>query len=178
MTERGIEAAAGKGRAPLVILAVGNPSRGDDALGPMLAEAIMPGLPAGAKLIVDFQLQVEHALDIADAERVLFIDAETGLDCDCHLRKVAAGGGTSVFSHALSPGQLLAVHAQVCATPAPEAYVLGVAGQRFELGEDLSAAGRQSLEAAHDLCLALLGDLDPDAWHRQLGFHAAPVSPR
>ncbi len=175
MTERAIEAATGQGRAPLVILAVGNPSRGDDALGPMLAEAITPKLPAGVKLIVDFQLQVEHALDIGDAERVLFIDAETGLDCDCHLRKVVAGGGTSVFSHALSPEQLLAVHAQICATPPAEAYVLGVAGQGFELGAGLSAAARRALETAHDLCVALLDDMQPTNWQRRSGRHAASM---
>lgn len=172
------ELTTGGGRAALVVFAVGNPSRGDDALGPMLAEAITPQLPAGARLIVDFQLQVEHALDIADTACVLFIDAETGLDCDCHLRTVVAGGGTSVFSHALSPAQLLAVHAQVSTFVAPAAYVLGVAGQGFELGAPLSSAGRRALDTAHALCLKLFDDLDPAAWQKRLGFHGASVKTR
>lgn len=172
------EHATGGGRAALVVFAVGNPSRGDDALGPMLAEAITPRLPAGARLIVDFQLQVEHALDIADAACVLFIDAETGLDCDCHFREVIAGGGASVFSHALSPAQLLAVHAEVCTSPAPAAYVLGVAGQGFELGAALSVEGRQALHTARAVCLALLDDLEPEAWQRRLGFHGAHATTR
>ena len=55
--------------ARLVIFAVGNPSRGDDALGPELLARLADWLakqnPAvDVELVEDFQLQIEHALDV------------------------------------------------------------------------------------------------------------------
>ena len=67
-------------KAPVVILACGNPSRGDDALGPLLLEHLeawlaAEGLSNGFELIGDFQLNIEHALDLAGRRLALFIDA-------------------------------------------------------------------------------------------------------
>jgi hypothetical protein len=59
--------------APLLVLAVGNPSRGDDALGPALLDALAALAAQGAdrlgdiELLSDFQLQIEHALGAAHA---------------------------------------------------------------------------------------------------------------
>ena len=52
----------------LVVLAWGNPSRGDDALGPEFlraAEGIAPRGGPSVEFVTDFQLQPEHALDVA-----------------------------------------------------------------------------------------------------------------
>lgn len=70
--------------APLLVLGWGNPSRGDDALGPMLVDALVAyagrALPAGTvDCLSDYQLQIEHALDLVGRERVLFVDAARGL---------------------------------------------------------------------------------------------------
>jgi hypothetical protein len=52
---------------PILVFAWGNPSRGDDALGPLFAERIEAlGLP-GVECLTDFQLQVEHALEASSA---------------------------------------------------------------------------------------------------------------
>jgi len=64
--------------APVLVLAVGNPSRGDDALGPELAARLEAAALPGVEVIVEFQLQVENALDLVGRERVIFIDAGTG----------------------------------------------------------------------------------------------------
>ena len=64
---------------PVVVFAVGNPSRGDDALGPLLAERIEAAFP-DIVVISDFQLQIEHALDLVGAELILFIDACVGFE--------------------------------------------------------------------------------------------------
>ena len=64
--------------APLLVLAVGNPSRGDDALGPLLLERLQAdGWDAGGQveLLCDFQLQVEHTLDLQGRSAVLLVDA-------------------------------------------------------------------------------------------------------
>jgi hydrogenase maturation protease len=61
--------------APTLVLAVGNLSRGDDAAGPLLAGRLLDTNLPGVEVLVEFQLQVEHALDLAGRERVIFIDA-------------------------------------------------------------------------------------------------------
>ncbi|HRG96608.1 MAG TPA: hypothetical protein PLR99_10185, partial [Polyangiaceae bacterium] len=55
--------------APLLFFGLGNPSRGDDALGPTLLErvgaALAPEIARGeVELLAEFQLQPEHALDL------------------------------------------------------------------------------------------------------------------
>ena len=48
----------------VVVFAVGNPSRGDDALGPLLMAGLEQQDWPGVQLVSDFQLQIEHALDL------------------------------------------------------------------------------------------------------------------
>jgi Ni,Fe-hydrogenase maturation factor len=66
--------------APTLIIGYGNPSRGDDALGPALLEDIARLLPqhpewGAIELLTDFQLQIEFVLDLAGRQRIIFADA-------------------------------------------------------------------------------------------------------
>ena len=62
-------------RPRVVVFGWGNVSRGDDGLGPLLLARIEAlGLPH-VTTIEDFQLQIEHALDLRDADLALFVDA-------------------------------------------------------------------------------------------------------
>ena len=68
---------------PLLLLAVGNESRGDDALGPLLARRVQAwlastGMDSQVEVIEEFQLQIEHTLDIKDRQLLLFVDAGQG----------------------------------------------------------------------------------------------------
>jgi hydrogenase maturation protease len=135
-------------RAPLLVLAVGNPSRGDDALGPMLAERLEAEALAGVEVTTDFQLQVEHALDLVGRRTVIFVDAGTGTPAPFEWRSVSADATLLHTSHALSPEAVLETYARVESAPAPDAWVLCVRGESFELGAGLSAAGAVHLEAA------------------------------
>ena len=61
--------------APVLVFGWGNPSRGDDALGPLFVEAVEAMKLPGIECLTDFQLQVEHALDLRRRSRILFVDA-------------------------------------------------------------------------------------------------------
>ena len=146
-----------KGPAPLLVLAVGNPSRGDDALGPRLADDVeAAGLP-GVEVLVDFQLQVEHALDLAGRERVVFVDAGTGTPGPYELKRVEPAADFLHTSHALSPAAVLATYLRVQDSPPPECWLMCVRGERFELGEGLSAAATSNLEVARRALMTVLG---------------------
>lgn len=154
-------------RAPTLIIGYGNPSRGDDALGPLALERIAQHIeqcneqrnagPAEAgqiELLTDFQLQIELVTDMAQRERVIFIDADVSLTqpfCFTPLQEPPASVGTS---HALEPASLLAVYRNFYACAAPPAFLLVIRGYEFELGTALSAAARTNLDAA----LAMLED--------------------
>jgi hydrogenase maturation protease len=144
-------------RAPVLVLAVGNPSRGDDAIGPALAARIEEaGLPH-VEVIAEFQLQVENALDLAGRERVIFVDAGTGTPEPFEFRRVEAAAEFLHTSHALAPEAVLATYRRVTGEEPPEAWLLCVRGESFELGEGLSAAATDHLEAAWRHLESLLG---------------------
>ena len=135
-------------RAPVLVLAVGNPSRGDDAIGPALAARIEEARLPGAEVIVEYQLQVENALDLVGRERVIFVDAGTGTPAPFELRRVRPAAEFLHTSHALSPEAVLATYRRVTGEEPPESWLLCVRGESFELGEPLSGPGAANIEAA------------------------------
>ena len=66
---------SGSGIAPRLVIGIGNPSRGDDAIGPLAVERLQALDLPGIELLTDFQLQIEHALDLIGRREVVFIDA-------------------------------------------------------------------------------------------------------
>ncbi|MBI1907693.1 MAG: hydrogenase maturation protease [Rhodocyclales bacterium] len=143
---------------------MGNPSRGDDALGPLLLERVVQRFP-GVATLGDFQLQIEHALDLRGHDLVLFIDAATGLDVPYTLTEIQPDARQPVpLTHALTPQAVLDVYVRIEGCAPPPAFVLAVAGQDFELGAALSEAGRRALDAAWDEVVALLSAPVVGAW--------------
>jgi len=154
----------------VLIIAVGNRSRGDDAIGPLLLDRLENWLARGDRgadfeLLEDFQLQIEHALDLAGRRLVLFVDAGAGTPApfDFYATKAAAPGA-SHSSHALTPEAVLGVYRQIAGENPPPAFVLCVRGVRFELGEDLSGPGRAHVEAAWRQLIALCERSEVGQW--------------
>lgn len=142
--------------APTLIFGWGNPSRGDDALGPLFVEhftALVARHPEWGEVecLTDFQLQVEHALDLQGRSRVLFVDASIDAPAPCSLARIEAARDASFTTHAMSPQAVLKVYADIDDGEPPPCWLLAIRGERFELGEDLSASARQSLQAALQL---------------------------
>ncbi|MCC6621506.1 MAG: carbamoyltransferase HypF [Deltaproteobacteria bacterium] len=136
----------------MLVLGVGNPSRGDDALGPTvierLGEVLADEVAAGRmELLTDFQLQVEHALDLAGRARVCFVDASVSAAAPFSWSRLEPRDDASATSHAMSPGAALATLLRLGGAP-PEAWVRGVRAERFELGEALSPAAAGHCDAA------------------------------
>lgn len=136
-------------KPPLLFLGWGNPSRGDDALGPLLCDRLEASVGAFSHFEVqqDFQLQVEDAMDIEGRAVVIFIDASLDGKAPFDFRKVKACEDSSFSTHALSPEAVLSTTCKIF-NEAPPAYVLAVRGECFELGEPLSASAKQHLELA------------------------------
>lgn len=139
--------------APRLVIGIGNPSRGDDALGPLLLERIEAQKLPGVECLTDFQLQVEHALDLVDREIVVFVDATVEGEAPFTLEAVAPERDASATTHALSPAAVLDTYVRVTGLPLPSAHVLAIRGYAFELGAPLSEQAAANLDAAA-ACLA------------------------
>lgn len=139
-------------RPRVLILAWGNPSRGDDALGPRLIERLEGAgdvvAALGVELLTDFQLQIEHALDLAERDLVVFADAAASGAAPFAFDPVASNPALPISTHALSPGAVLRVYQRVLGGPEPRCYQLAIRGYDFELGRDLSPAASTNLDAA------------------------------
>lgn len=139
--------------APTVVIAIGNPSRGDDALGPLLAARLADWLQSAGRddveVIEDFQLQIEHALDLQGRQQAIFVDAGTGsTPAPFSFTPVAATADFGHTTHAISPGAVLHVYRQTLHDDPPPAWVMCIRGESFELGETLSEPARLRLEDA------------------------------
>jgi hydrogenase maturation protease len=159
------------GAARIVVFAWGNPSRGDDALGPAFlaeAEAIAGRTALDVAFVTDFQLEPEHATDLLARDLALFVDASATASPPFTFEAVAPRHDRSFTTHAMTPAALLATFGDAFATP-PPAFVLAIRGERFELGEPLGAAARANLGAALAFWRQLLADATVDGWTRIAG---------
>jgi hydrogenase maturation protease len=157
--------------APLVVFAVGNPSRGDDAIGPVICGRLAKWLENErladrVELIEDFQLNIEHALDLRNRELALFIDAGENTPAPFIFARIYPSTATAHTTHALPPEAVLQVYRQMEDREPPPAFVLCVRGEGFELGAPLTAAAESHSALACDLLMALCRGLTLADWRR------------
>lgn len=143
--------------SPCLVFAYGNPSRGDDALGPLLVESLErqrdSGRLAGVELLTDFQLQVEHALDLVGRERVIFVDAAASGPEPFAFERLVPESDSSYTTHAMRPEAVLAVFHRIAGASPPPAWLLAIRGYAFELGAPPTAGALANLAAAQRFLL-------------------------
>jgi len=144
--------------APVLVFGWGNPSRGDDALGPLLIERIDALQLPGVECLTDFQLQVEHALDLENRRRILFVDASLNADTPFSVTRLQAARDASFTTHAMTPEAVMHVYVELHDEPPPPCTLLAIRGERFELGEEVSPAAASHLDAALAWAKAWLAD--------------------
>ncbi len=138
----------------MVIFACGNPSRGDDALALCLVDGLAES--QALQLICDFQLQIEHTLDLAQQDLALFIDADSHCLSACQLQALSPQAMPDYSSHSLHPATLLGIYQHHLKQPPPPAFLLRLRGQQFALGTGLSVQAQQTLQTARPLLQSLL----------------------
>lgn len=162
----------------VVVLGCGNPSRGDDALGPALMARVQTWLevhPARRITAVeDFQLQVEHTLDLQGRDLALFVDATASGHEAVVLHRVDPAVDFSFTTHALSPAALLQSFVTLDRGTPPPAFSLAVRGYSFALGHSLSPQAAQNLEIAWTLLERMLENPSRKAWEDRCTPDAGP----
>ena len=175
-TARGFDMSAG-----VLIFGWGNLSRGDDALGPLCIERLRDAFGASPELefLDDYQLQVEHALDLVGRERILFIDASVEAAAPFEVTRVTASPQRGISTHVLSPQGLLQVYRDLHGEDAPACTLLAIRGRDFELGAAPSVEALAHLDAAVAWARGWLGTSPEsvNAPHRDLPAPSLAGSP-
>jgi hydrogenase maturation protease len=148
----------------LVVIGWGNDARGDDALGPLLLRRIEAMRQPDVETIEAYQLQIEHALDLDGFEAALFIDASYDAPPPFRFAEIGPSAARTPATHALAPEAVLDVFVQIKGRAPPPAYLLAVRGEKFELGEGLSAQGVANLTAAGLFCDRLMAGRSLQNW--------------
>lgn len=134
--------------APILIFGWGNPSRGDDALGSLFVERIEAMNLPDVECLTDFQLQVEHALDLQGRDRILFVDASVAATAPFAVSRLAPQRDASFSTHAITPEAVMQVYLDLHDEDPPPCHLLAIRGECFDLGEPLSPAAESHLAAA------------------------------
>jgi hydrogenase maturation protease len=134
-----------------LVIGFGNSLAGDDAAGPE-AVSLLRRRPGLIVRIVE-QLTTELAADIAAADRVVFVDASTG-GTQVSITPVEPQA-CAPDAHVLSPQAMLHL-AGVLFGRTPPAVVVAIPGQRFEMGDGLSAPVRRHIPRAVDAIEGLI----------------------
>ncbi len=142
----------------ILVLAIGNPLMGDDALGLRLLERL-----SGSPWTLEhaYQLQIEHAADWAAYSVVVVVDAAMGQQVPALFSPVAeveVDAREGLSSHRLEPPVVLALHRAYFEGTA-KVFVLSMAAEGFELGAPLSSIGELALVAGEALLMQELARL-------------------
>jgi len=131
----------------LLVIGYGNSLRGDDAVGPRVAQALeelrLPGISA---LSCDL-LAPELADPIAKAQKVAFVDASVEPMSSVRLRPLSPADSSQILAHAADPRTLLALARDVFGH-APPAWWVTIPVENLEIGGELSGRARAGIEQA------------------------------
>ena len=138
---------------PILIFAYGNPSRGDDALGPALLQRLAEktghsDLHTQVELLTDFQLQIEHVLDMENRRQVIFVDASIEPEKAFSFNLLEGEKDDSYTSHAMSPEALLNLFQQLHPHDSARVFLLAIRGYQFGLGQPLTEQAEINLQQA------------------------------
>lgn len=132
----------------LLLIGYGNPGRGDDGLGPALAEAIEKLGIDGLEVDIDYQLNVEDAYALEGRQAVIFADACVKGDEAFTWHEIEASDDPIFTSHSVSPAGVLALGRNLF-NFRTRGFVLAIRGYDFEeFGAPMSLQASNNLQAA------------------------------
>ncbi len=143
--------------AGLLIIGYGNTLRGDDGVGPRVAEAVAALNLPGVRTLACQMLTPELADPISRAAKVIFVDAAVDAPKEVQLRKLEPNETLQLMAHAADPRTMLALARDVFGH-APQAWWLTIPAVNLDFCEELSPETQrgfeEALEKIQELCRA------------------------
>jgi hydrogenase maturation protease len=140
-----------------LVIAYGNPLRGDDGAAYHVAERLQQdGL--GAEIVCCQQLTPELAERLCGAGVVVFVDASRQVGAgEISVRRLEAADSPVRLSHVCTPSSLLTLARLLGGSP-PRVYELGIGIGDDATGEHLSAPVTEAVPEAVERIQALIGE--------------------
>ncbi len=140
----------------VLILGYGNIARMDDGLGPKAIERLLeyslPNVTTRSMMMIN----IEHAEEIREYDRVIFIDADTNGKEPYTFSQIQPQPAGHITSHHLKPEALMQIVEQMYRADTI-GYVLGIRGYTFDgFGEELSPQAAKNLESAIDFLVQMI----------------------
>jgi hydrogenase maturation protease len=141
-----------------LVVGYGNPLRGDDGIGWVIAERLAddPRM-AGVEVVARHQLTPELALDVSRVDLVVLVDARSGPPAgSLAIEQVdpSSSSGTT-WSHHVSPASLVALARELYGRAA-EVRVVSVGAGSLDVGEGLSPLVQAAVDRAVDAIAELV----------------------
>lgn len=134
-----------------IILACGNPLRGDDGIALHIACCLQNGYcDPEMEIRCAQQWTPELAERISKADLAIFVDASAAISPGAiQLRPVSsAKDWPGATTHSLSPAQLLTLASELYEKVPEKAFLLTIGGESFEHGQEFSQPVRRAIPAA------------------------------
>ncbi len=132
----------------VLLIGYGNPGRRDDGLGPALANRLKQLELPSVVIDEDYQLNVEHAWDIANYDVAIFADAAIDSEQPFYFRQLSPSTPTHFSTHSVPPQAVLHLGQELFQASC-DAYLLGIRGYEFEqIAEGLTTEAAANLESA------------------------------
>ncbi len=153
--------------AKILIQAIGNPLRSDDAVGPLLIERLSDEATHRFDDTIElewvYQLQIENAEQWHHYEKVIVIDADSRAAEPLSWRELTEQRNVAhetFDSHQKSPEsvyRLMRQFFETTSSPLPtRVFVLGIQAEIFEIGEHLSCTSQRALQKAEKYLVQVL----------------------
>lgn len=134
----------------LLVIGFGNTLRGDDGVGPRVAEAVEALHWPGVRTLVCTQLTPELAEPISQVRAVIFVDAAVDAPREVQLRPLLPAETSQLMAHAADPRTMLALARDVFGH-VPQAWWLTIPATDLGFSEHLSATALHGLQRAIEL---------------------------
>jgi len=131
----------------ILVIGYGNTLRGDDGVGPRVAEAVGELHLPGVRTLICPLLTPELADPIARAGKVIFVDAAVDAPRAVQWRRLEPRESLQLMAHAADPRTMLALARDVFGR-APEAWWLTIPAIALGFGEELTPTAQRGLAEA------------------------------
>jgi hydrogenase maturation protease len=134
-------------KSKVLIIGYGNTLRGDDGVGPRVAEAVGGLNLPGVRTLMCPLLTPELADPISRVDRVIFVDAAVDAPQEVQWRKLQPKESSQLMAHAADPRTMLALARDVFGH-VPEAWWLTIPAVELGFCDQFSPAVRRDFETA------------------------------
>jgi hydrogenase maturation protease len=158
-------------RRDVMVIGIGNPLRGDDAVGIHLVQRLKRHFTGDFKGIVAYEADIGLAEEISCYPALLVIDA-LAASSEPPFQMLPLPAASTIFpaggfsSHAFNWGMVLAMARDIFGR-CPEAFLCGIRAHSFAIDERLSPLCQTAADAAFDYLTRLLAAEDADGEAQQ-----------